>query len=565
MATEFTPHYNLDKYTAQDKPNLRDQYNAAMDKIDLALLSANTDAAEAKSATQGFQEQLNAKATKTEVAEDIADAVEPLATKTELNNAVSPLATKTELNNAVSPLATKTELSNAIAPLATKTELNNAKQDTDALISELNSKVDENLFAFNNVAEMKNSGYLSGGVICRTNGFYSDGDGGAAYYKISDTGTANEYDCIKCGNHYANLIYMPTMSIEMLGGKNDGSADVSTYFNAIISKNVSCIQLFGNKLYTVSSNVNLKQNFAIIGTSRSATILLANNAQIILPPNSESNYALYLHNFTLRCNGARNSYALELNDMVYSVLNNVLIRSDDGASKYNGCIIQRNTASNEAFANVVAFCTTSRATFNFKNSTDNFIVFNKFWGNSLNADAVTFEGNCSNTLIQGNHIIASAEHVGLHCISAIKNMRIVNNYSDVSNYGFRFESINKSIIKDNLFFENGIEPLALNYSNSCVIEGNIFDNCCNDSAGKGDIYLISDAYANVIKANIHERTGATYSTPTPPVNISASNPITSVPNLIKDLMLYQWTNYSTISSKDGYVFKDSYPPEYFPN
>lgn len=130
MATEFTPHYNLDKYTAQDKPNLRDQYNAAMDKIDLALLSANTNATEAKSATQGFQEQLNTKASKTEVAEDIADAIAPLATKTELNNAVSPLATKTEVNNAignaVAPLATKTELNNAVSPLATKTELNNA-------------------------------------------------------------------------------------------------------------------------------------------------------------------------------------------------------------------------------------------------------------------------------------------------------------------------------------------------------------------------------------------------------------------------------------------------------
>lgn len=91
MATEFTPHYNLDKYTAQDKPNLRDQYNAAMDKIDLALLSANTNATEAKSATQGFQDQLDEKATKTEL--------NTKASKTELQEAVEPLATKTALEN----------------------------------------------------------------------------------------------------------------------------------------------------------------------------------------------------------------------------------------------------------------------------------------------------------------------------------------------------------------------------------------------------------------------------------------------------------------------------------
>ena len=34
MASEYTPNYNLDKYVGTDKPNLRDQYNSAMDKID---------------------------------------------------------------------------------------------------------------------------------------------------------------------------------------------------------------------------------------------------------------------------------------------------------------------------------------------------------------------------------------------------------------------------------------------------------------------------------------------------------------------------------------------------
>lgn len=34
MATEYTPNYNLDLYAGTDKPNLRDQYNAAMGKID---------------------------------------------------------------------------------------------------------------------------------------------------------------------------------------------------------------------------------------------------------------------------------------------------------------------------------------------------------------------------------------------------------------------------------------------------------------------------------------------------------------------------------------------------
>ena len=42
MASEYTSNYNLDLYASEDKPNLRDQYNAAMGKID-AQLKANAD------------------------------------------------------------------------------------------------------------------------------------------------------------------------------------------------------------------------------------------------------------------------------------------------------------------------------------------------------------------------------------------------------------------------------------------------------------------------------------------------------------------------------------------
>lgn len=60
MASSYTTNYHLDKYVGTDKPNLRDQYNAAMDKIDSALLAANTNATEAKAATQSFQGDLTA-------------------------------------------------------------------------------------------------------------------------------------------------------------------------------------------------------------------------------------------------------------------------------------------------------------------------------------------------------------------------------------------------------------------------------------------------------------------------------------------------------------------------
>jgi hypothetical protein len=38
MASQYTPNYNLDLYARNDKPNLRDQYNAAMGKVDTAIM-----------------------------------------------------------------------------------------------------------------------------------------------------------------------------------------------------------------------------------------------------------------------------------------------------------------------------------------------------------------------------------------------------------------------------------------------------------------------------------------------------------------------------------------------
>lgn len=43
MASEYTANYHLDKYAGTDKPNLRDQYNNAMDKIDAQFLNVKND------------------------------------------------------------------------------------------------------------------------------------------------------------------------------------------------------------------------------------------------------------------------------------------------------------------------------------------------------------------------------------------------------------------------------------------------------------------------------------------------------------------------------------------
>lgn len=66
MATEYTPNYNLDLYASADKPNLRDQYNAAMGKIDTQMKKSADDVTNANANVLTLQTQM------TEAQKDIA-------------------------------------------------------------------------------------------------------------------------------------------------------------------------------------------------------------------------------------------------------------------------------------------------------------------------------------------------------------------------------------------------------------------------------------------------------------------------------------------------------------
>lgn len=58
MATEYTPNYNLDLYASADKPNLRDQYNAAMGKIDTQMKKSENDVTNANANVLTLQTQM---------------------------------------------------------------------------------------------------------------------------------------------------------------------------------------------------------------------------------------------------------------------------------------------------------------------------------------------------------------------------------------------------------------------------------------------------------------------------------------------------------------------------
>lgn len=58
MATHYTPNYNLDLYASTDKPNLRDQYNAAMGKIDTQMKKSADDVTNANANVLTLKSQM---------------------------------------------------------------------------------------------------------------------------------------------------------------------------------------------------------------------------------------------------------------------------------------------------------------------------------------------------------------------------------------------------------------------------------------------------------------------------------------------------------------------------
>ncbi|MBQ1760323.1 MAG: hypothetical protein II011_00565 [Prevotella sp.] len=161
---------------------------------------------------------------------------------------------------------------------AYREEVLNLSQTVEDISEEMQYKA----FAFETVADMKASEDLFDGAICHTNGFHERGDGGAAFYNISETGTANEMDVIACGTLFAHLA-TGTDNPACYGADSTGVEDSSSAINACVLANKGGTVIFypGNYLvsepiktpHLVNDRVSIDFNGAILFTNVGNTIL----------------------------------------------------------------------------------------------------------------------------------------------------------------------------------------------------------------------------------------------------------------------------------------------------
>lgn len=159
MASEYTPNYNLDLYVSTDKPNLRDQYNAAMGKIDTQMkvnadgvtnananvLTLQTKMTEVEGNISDLTGTVNGFDSAIKSAQSTADAAQAAASKnagdiTTVNGTVSGIQDDiTDLQNDVSAVrgSVSTETS---ARQSADTALGNRIDQTNAAVAALETR-----------------------------------------------------------------------------------------------------------------------------------------------------------------------------------------------------------------------------------------------------------------------------------------------------------------------------------------------------------------------------------------------------------------------------------------
>lgn len=419
----------------------------------------------------------------------------------------------------------------------------------------------QGVLAYGTLAEMKAATNLVNGSFAETYGYYSNGDGGNAKYKIREVTNQDVEDdmfivALADENLVAELIIDSNTNLLQLGGHKNDDGDNSAILQKAIDK-LTYINI-PNGNYRIAQNVELKPNRTYKGQGQT-NLLINNDCQLYLNSNSSSNYSLIVKELGFRFNGTRSNYGLDLKDIVYSTFDNCIFRSDNGVDKYNG--VRLIMVDGNAYDNTISNCFFQKSCLTLEKSTDNFIINNKIWANDLAAAALEMIDNCGNCLIKGNHIIGGT----LGGIKSTGNekilLKIVNNYFDGRKLGICGTTYRACTISNNCFFNMSGRPIEIQQLFNSNVTSNSF-YAKGITANFDDFVISYNHGSNVISNNTHYREDVG-TTDKMPYNIVSNTPIGKT--LISNANIMYNTNFATQTSFTNVVYKDCYPEAMFPS
>lgn len=103
--------------------------------------------------------------------------------------------------------------------------------------------------SFDTVVDMQAATDLQAGMVCHTNGFHASGDGGAAYYTVSASGTADGTNVIACGSLFAHFVTTTGLvSIDAFTGETNEDK-LHEALNSVTSGIILCGEVTITKTY----------------------------------------------------------------------------------------------------------------------------------------------------------------------------------------------------------------------------------------------------------------------------------------------------------------------------
>lgn len=238
MAT-YSTNYKLDKYAGTDKPNLRDQYNSAIDKID-AQMKTNANAA-ATAATAASNASAKADSVEAELAQSISDTADSITTG--YKNAIATETTRAKAaEKDLNDIATdhETLIKNNTSAIAGKAPIMHSSQvDTYGLAA-------QNLYGHCKVTEQIAADYVGQDAVAAS--------AGAVY------------------NYFGDMFTFDAPTYVAASSKSSG-AEGGIYFTQ--NKLKTLFKLYGFVRFNLNSTWNLD---AIAGKSGQYGIKVTNNA-----------------------------------------------------------------------------------------------------------------------------------------------------------------------------------------------------------------------------------------------------------------------------------------------
>lgn len=156
------------------------------------------------------------------------------------------------------------------------------------------------ILAYNSISDLKNATNIVNGSFAETYGFYANGDGGGAKYKIRNITNDDVVDEITLFSITADptntlvaelVIEDGVINILQCGAKNDGSESVSTIMNNLITNHNDCTLYVPNGDYLLSATINLGTGTKIQGENKWKTRFFT-NSDIVMFQNKDDDIAV---------------------------------------------------------------------------------------------------------------------------------------------------------------------------------------------------------------------------------------------------------------------------------